>query len=98
MLFRDAVGAVLRAARVSQGRSLRDVASVAGMSVGYLSEVERGHKEASSELLAAAASALGLRVSELVSRAAEQMVAADAAVAVLTIPNQDQRQRPISAA
>ncbi|MBU6213911.1 MAG: helix-turn-helix transcriptional regulator [Actinomycetales bacterium] len=98
MLFRHAVGAVLRAARVSQGRSLREVASVAGMSIGYLSEVERGHKEASSELLSAAASALGMPVSAVVSQAAEQMVAADSAVAVLTIPSQEQRQRPVSAA
>ena len=52
MLLRDAVGKELRAARVAQSRTLRDVARDARVSLGYLSEVERGQKEASSELLA----------------------------------------------
>lgn len=102
MLFRHALGSVLRSARVDQQRSLRDVAAAAGMSVGYLSEIERGHKEASSELLAAAASALGQPIAGLIARSAEMMAAADAAVAVLAIPTQapahDAAQRPVSAA
>ena len=52
MLLRDAVGRELRAARVAQSRTLRSVARDARVSLGYLSEVERGQKEASSELLA----------------------------------------------
>ena len=67
MLLREAVGATLRAARTEQSRTLRDVARDARVSLGYLSEVERGQKEASSELLAAICSALGLTLSHVVS-------------------------------
>jgi transcriptional regulator with XRE-family HTH domain len=106
MLFRHALGSVLRGIRVEQKRSLREVAASAGMSVGYLSEIERGHKESSSELLAAAASALGVPVATAIAQAAAQMMEADAAVSVLSIPAQAgndasaqlQLQRPSSAA
>ena len=60
MLLREAVGTTLRAARTSQGRTLRDVARDARVSLGYLSEVERGQKEASSELLNSICQALDL--------------------------------------
>ena len=63
VLVRQAVGSTLRAARTSQGRTLRDVARAARVSLGYLSEVERGQKEASSELLNAICVALGLSLS-----------------------------------
>ncbi len=62
-LVREAVGMTLRSARTSQARTLRDVARAARVSLGYLSEVERGQKEASSELLNAICSALGLSLS-----------------------------------
>src|SRR3712207_1353736 len=52
VLLRQEIGDVLRDARRQQGRTLREVSSVARVSLGYLSEVERGQKEASSELLA----------------------------------------------
>lgn len=68
-LWRDVVGEVLRQERRSQQRTLKDVADEARISMPYLSELERGRKEASSEVLAAAAKALGLRLSELVSLA-----------------------------
>ncbi|MWC00129.1 helix-turn-helix domain-containing protein [Agromyces seonyuensis] len=64
-LWRDAVGAVLRRTRLAQGRILADVARSAGVSTQYLSEVERGRKEASSEILGAVADALGLGLDEL---------------------------------
>ncbi len=51
ILLRTHIGSALRAARIEQARTLRDVAKSARVSLGYLSEVERGHKEASSELL-----------------------------------------------
>ena len=51
VLLRTHIGQTLRQARISQGRTLRDVAKEARVSLGYLSEVERGQKEASSELL-----------------------------------------------
>ena len=60
VLVREAVGQTLRAARTSQGRTLRDVARDARVSLGYLSEVERGQKEASSELLNSICQALDL--------------------------------------
>lgn len=66
-LVREAVGLTLRAARTSQGRTLRDVARAARVSLGYLSEVERGQKEASSELLNAICIALGLQLSAVFS-------------------------------
>jgi len=59
-LLRTHIGSTLRQARISQGRTLRDVAKSARVSLGYLSEVERGQKEASSELLNAICQALDL--------------------------------------
>ena len=67
VLVREAVGQTLRAARTAQGRTLRDVARDARVSLGYLSEVERGQKEASSELLNAICTALGLSLSGVFS-------------------------------
>ena len=66
-LLRSHVGAVLRDARIEQSRTLRDVASAAKVSLGYLSEVERGQKEASSELLNSICQALGLSLATLFS-------------------------------
>ncbi|GHD85947.1 helix-turn-helix domain-containing protein [Streptomyces naganishii] len=68
-LWRDLVGDVLRRERLAQERTLKDVADAARISMPYLSEVERGRKEASSEVLAAAAQALGLGLGDLLSRA-----------------------------
>lgn len=65
MLLRSAVGSELRALRIAQSRTLRDVAREARVSLGYLSEVERGQKEASSELLAAICSALNVQLGTL---------------------------------
>lgn len=67
VLLRHAVGQSLRAARTSQSRTLREVAREARVSLGYLSEVERGQKEASSELLNAICTALGLTLSSVIS-------------------------------
>lgn len=67
VLVREAVGLTLRSTRTSQNRTLRDVARAARVSLGYLSEVERGQKEASSELLHAICGALGLSLSTLFS-------------------------------
>ncbi|MEV6792434.1 helix-turn-helix transcriptional regulator [Streptomyces sp. NPDC051320] len=64
-LWRHVVGDVLRRERLAQERTLRDVADAARISMPYLSELERGLKEASSEVLAAAAHALGLGLADL---------------------------------
>ena len=65
MLLRELIGRVLRRVRLDQGKTLREVADAAGVSVGHLSEVERGRKEPSSEVLASICRALGLALSEL---------------------------------
>ncbi|WUJ32978.1 helix-turn-helix transcriptional regulator [Streptomyces sp. NBC_00388] len=64
-MWRDVVGGVLRRERLAQERTLKDVADAARISMPYLSELERGRKEASSEVLAAAARALGLGLADL---------------------------------
>jgi transcriptional regulator with XRE-family HTH domain len=66
-LLRTHIGSTLRQARISQGRTLRDVAKAARVSLGYLSEVERGQKEASSELLNSICQALELSLFEVIS-------------------------------
>ncbi|GAW48142.1 MULTISPECIES: helix-turn-helix domain-containing protein [unclassified Nocardioides] len=67
-LWREAVGRELREERRTAGRTLADVAGAAGVSTQYLSEIERGRKEPSSEVLGAVAGALGLRLVDLTSR------------------------------
>ena len=67
-LWREAAGRELRDERHSSGRTLADVAEEAGVSTQYLSEVERGLKEPSSEVLTAVAGALGLRLVDLTTR------------------------------
>ncbi|MEI9907497.1 MAG: helix-turn-helix transcriptional regulator [Actinomycetota bacterium] len=74
-LLRTHIGYSLRSARTAQGRTLRDVAREARVSLGYLSEVERGQKEASSELLNAICSALGLTLSSVIADVAREISA-----------------------
>ena len=64
-LWRDALGVSLRRLRLRQGRTLRDVSTGARVSLGYLSEIERGRKEPSSELLAAICASLGVTLSDV---------------------------------
>ena len=78
-LLRTHIGSTLRQARISQGRTLRDVAKSARVSLGYLSEVERGQKEASSELLNAICDALGLQLSVLLSDVTVQIASGEIA-------------------
>lgn len=66
-VLRQVVGDTLRGLRMRQRRTLREVSATARVSLGYLSEVERGQKEPSSELLAAICSALDVELSELFS-------------------------------
>src|ERR1700759_4497493 len=65
VLLRRMLGEVLRRHRLAQSRTLRDVSSAAGVSLGYLSEVERGREEASSELLAAICGALEVSLADV---------------------------------
>lgn len=72
-LVREVIGDVLREARTTQGRTLREVSDSARVSLGYLSEVERGRKEPSSELLNAICDALEVPLSSVLTHAGERM-------------------------
>jgi DNA-binding XRE family transcriptional regulator len=72
-LWRHALGEVLRGERLEQERILTEVAATAGVSPQYLSEIERGRKEASSEVLGSVAGALGLELVDVVVRVAGQL-------------------------
>ena len=73
MLLRRMLGDVLRRHRLRQSRTLRDVSGAAGVSLGYLSEVERGRKEASSELLAAICGALDVSMAEVLREVSDDL-------------------------
>lgn len=73
MLLREVIGENLKAERISQNRTLRDVSAAAFMSLGYLSELERGIKEVSSEMLEPLCKALDITVPELLIRTATDM-------------------------
>jgi len=77
LLLRRLLGSVLRRTRLRQGRTLREVSASARVSLGYLSEVERGQKEASSELLISICSALGVPQSEVLRAVSEDLAAAE---------------------
>ncbi len=78
MRLRTVIGATLRRQRQAQGRTLRQVAEAAGVSLTYLSEVERGRKEASSEVLEAVCAALDLVLADLLFEVAEELERLDA--------------------
>lgn len=73
-LWREGVGEVLRAERHRQQRTLSDVAGAARVSMPYLSEIERGLKEPSSEVIAAICGALGLHLAEVLARVYRHLV------------------------
>jgi len=86
VLLRELVGIQLRSTRLAQGRTLRDVSASANVALGYLSELERGHKEASSELLAAICVALAVPLSEVIQRASEAAYREESQSVVRTLP------------
>lgn len=73
IVLREVLGSELRRVRSAQGRTLRDVSSSAAVSLGYLSEVERGEKEASSELLLSICGALHVRLSDVLMNVADRV-------------------------
>lgn len=88
VLLREVVGDVLRDARTSQGRTLREVSDTARVSLGYLSEVERGRKEASSELLSAICSALDVPLSRVLTDAGQKMAVRERIATLTAVPNE----------
>lgn len=90
IVLRQVIGNELRRRRQFQGRTLREVSSVARVSLGYLSEVERGQKEASSELLGAICGALDVPLSVVlrsVSARVAERESAESAARLAAAPN-----------
>ncbi len=85
-LVRQEIGDVLRDLRQQKGFTLRQVASRASVALGYLSEVERGQKEASSEILSAVAYALGVPISQIMHMVAERFEVVESVVIPDTVP------------
>lgn len=79
VLFRRQLGDVLRARRMQRGMTLREVSAQARVSLGYISEIERGHKEASSELLASLCAALEAPLSEVLREVSDAVAGQETA-------------------
>ncbi len=84
VLFRRLLGDVLRERRVTLGLTLREVSAVARVSLGYISEIERGQKEASSELLASLCGALDTPLSDVLRDVSDAVALEEAAAALAT--------------
>jgi len=84
MLLRHAIGAALRRIRLDDGRTLREVSRAANISMPYLSEIERGRKEPSSEILAGICAALGLTLLDLLNEVSVETQFAEGVVVDLT--------------
>ncbi len=87
LLFRASLGDVLRAERMRQGMTLRELSSSARVSLGYISEIERGQKEASSELLAALCEALDVPLSDVLRQVSEHVERQELALEIVTEPS-----------
>ena len=95
VLLRRVIGDALRARRQGQHRTLREVSTAANVSLGYLSEIERGQKEASSELLAAICEALGARLSEVLGEVSDTLSLAEGMEGVLAPVSPEPEKAPI---
>ena len=84
ILVRQEIGDVLRDFRLQKGRTLRQVASKASVALGYLSEVDRGQKEASSEILASVADALDTPISVIMREVGDRLAVIEG---LTTIPD-----------
>ena len=82
VLFRRLLGDVLRAQRMRRGMTLREVSAEARVSLGYISEIERGQKEASSELLASLCGALDVPLSLVLREVSDAVALQEAALAL----------------
>lgn len=86
ILLRRVVGEALRNRRQEQGRTLREVSGRAQVSLGYLSEVERGQKEASSELLGGICAALDLSLAELLDEVSDEIRRQERVPSISAVP------------
>jgi transcriptional regulator with XRE-family HTH domain len=89
VLLRRVIGDALRSRRQGQHRTLREVSTEANVSLGYLSEIERGQKEASSELLASICEALGAQLSEVLREVSDTLALAEQMESVLVPVGQE---------
>ncbi|OLB64535.1 MAG: transcriptional regulator [Actinobacteria bacterium 13_2_20CM_2_72_6] len=96
VLLRRVIGDALRSRRQSQHRTLREVSTAANVSLGYLSEIERGQKEASSELLAAICDALGARLSELLREVSSTVASTEQVDGILAPVPAEQAESTVS--
>jgi transcriptional regulator with XRE-family HTH domain len=87
ILVRQEIGDVLRDYRLQKGRTLRQVASKASVALGYLSEVERGQKEASSEILAAVADALDTPISQIMREVGDRLAVIEGIEPIRAFPD-----------
>jgi transcriptional regulator with XRE-family HTH domain len=85
-LFRRMLGDVLRDQRTQRGMTLREVSAEARVSLGYISEIERGQKEASSELLASLCAALGVPLSSVLREVSDLVAVEEAAAGLRRLP------------
>ena len=92
-LLRRELGDVLRERRRAQGRTLREISATASVSLGYLSEVERGEKEASSELLASICGALELPLSSVLIDVSTRMAESEGLAPPVKLPARGRRRR-----
>ena len=88
VVLRHEIGDVLRDVRQRQGRTLREVSHSARVSLGYLSEVERGQKEASSELLSSICSALDVPLSSMLREVSDRVAVAEGVTVPDTVPQE----------
>ena len=88
IVLRREIGDVLRSVRQHQGRTLREVSSAARVSLGYLSEVERGQKEASSELLSSICTALNIPMSFVLRKVSDRVAVAEGIQVPDTVPEE----------
>lgn len=95
VLVRHLLGGVLRRQRMRQGRTLRQVSADARVSLGYISEVERGQKEASSELLAAICAALDVPLSTVLHEVSEELAQAEQGLSAQPAPAGAEREREL---
>ena len=98
MLLRTHLGEVIRDSRTRQGRTLRDVSARARVSLGYLSEVERGEKEASSELLSSICAALAVPLSDVLGNVSARVARSEAMSAPVPLPVRERPVEVVSAA
>ena len=98
ILLRRLLGDVLRRHRLRQSRTLRDVAATAQVSLGYLSEIERGRKEASSELLGSICAALGISLADVLREVSDDLARVEARpiAPVGFVASADVERRPVA--